>query len=109
MNVQLLHLAPCAVLIATSCSLRISHPDGSVTHLGAVNIREASAGQLPLVHTRRFGLLMDAGFTQNALALGYDDRLILIPTDDAISRLNYTYGSDPNLTITPVSRRPSEP
>lgn len=76
-----------------ACSMKLSHPDGSVTYLGAVNIQEGHAADSPLIHSRRFGVMLDAGTTTNGLALGYDDRLLVKPPNDAITRIDYTPGT----------------
>lgn len=93
------HALCCASLFCTSCSLRFSHPDGSVTYLGAVNIREAPAGELPLVHSRRIGVMADVGASSNGMAVGYDDRLVVNPPNNAITEVDYIYGGDPSVMV----------
>lgn len=109
MHPALRYLSLSSALCCASCSLRVSHPDGSVTYLGAVNIREAPAGELPLVHSRRIGVLADVGASGNGMAIGYDDRLVVTPPGDAVTQVDYTYGSDPMVSIQPGSRHPPPP
>ena len=82
-----------------SCSVKISHPDGSVTYLGAVNLREGLAGEAPMVHSRRYGVMLDAGFSSNGLGIGYDDRLVVKPPADSVTSIDYTPGTDPDVSI----------
>lgn len=77
----------------SSCSLKIQHTDGSVTYLGAVNIQEGSAMNSPVVHSRRFGFMLDAGVHTNGIAIGYDDRLLVKPPNDKITRIDYSPGN----------------
>lgn len=76
-----------------SCSMKISHPDGSVTYLGSVNIQEGNLADAPLVHSRRIGLMFDTGVQTNGFAVGYDDRLLVKPQNDKITRIDYSPGS----------------
>lgn len=80
-------------LLLSSCSTKISHSDGSVTYLGVVNIQEGHTGDAPLVHSRRYGLMLDAGTQTNGFALGYDDRLLVKPPNDKVTRIDYSPGS----------------
>lgn len=82
--------------------MKISHSDGSATYLGVVNVREGSTGEAPLIHSRRYGFMFDAGVTNNGIAVGYDDRLLVKPPGDSVTSVNYTVGSDPELTIKPA-------
>jgi hypothetical protein len=91
--------AAAALLGFCSCSMKISHPDGSVTYLGAVNLREGSAGDSLLVHSRRYGVMLDANSSSSGVALGYDDRLFVKPPCDAVTSINYEPGSDPEVSI----------
>jgi hypothetical protein len=86
--------------VLTSCSMKIQHADGSVTYVGAVNLREGQAGDLPLVHSRRAGLILDAGTSQTGVAFGYDDRLVVKPPGETLTLVDYQAGSDPHLTVT---------
>ncbi len=91
---RLLTAQACLIsLLLPSCSMKISHSDGSVTYLGAVNIQEGNRAHAPLVHSRRYGFMLDAGTTANGFALGYDERLIVKPPNDQITRIDYTPGS----------------
>lgn len=87
------------VLTLSACSFKWSHPDGSVTYLGVVNVREGRAGDLPLVHSRRYGVMLDAGASNNGLAVGYDDRLLVKPPDDAAMSIDYATGTDPEIQL----------
>jgi hypothetical protein len=94
--------AACALL--SSCSFRLNHADGSTTYLGLVNLREGNAGTAPLVHSRRYGLMLDAGTVTTGVAVGYEDRLIVRPPDDATTTLDYSPGNgDPVMSIQPES------
>ncbi len=77
----------------TACSMKISHSDGSVTYLGAVNLHEGHPADAPLIHSRRYGLMLDAGIATNGLALGYDDRLLVKPPTDKITEIDYSPSS----------------
>jgi len=92
-------VAGIAAGLLASCGLKISHADGSVTHFGVVNLREGRAGELPLVHSRRLGVMLDAGANGNGIALGYDESLIVKPPNDAVTEVDYTTGSDPSVSI----------
>jgi len=81
------------LLLFTSCSLKFSHPDGSTTYLGVVNLQEGNPGDSPLIHSRRYGLMLDAGAQTNGFALGYDDRLLVKPSNDKVTRIDYTPAS----------------
>ncbi len=83
-------LLPLLLGVLPSCSMKFSHPDGSVTYLGAVNIQEGNSADSPLVHSRRYGLMLDAGVQTNGFALGYDDRLIVKPPNDQMTQIDYT-------------------
>ncbi len=82
-----------ACLLFPSCSMKISHSNGTVTYLGAVNIREGNAGSAPFVHSRRYGFMLDAGAHNNGLAVGYDDRLMVKPPNNAITSISYAPGN----------------
>jgi hypothetical protein len=73
--------------------MKISHGDGSTTYLGVVNINEGNPAQTPLVHSRRYGLMVDAGTATNGFALGYDDRLLVKPPNDKVTEIDYTPSS----------------
>jgi hypothetical protein len=93
-----------ACLTLVSCSLRLSHADGSTTYLGLVNLREGDAGSAPLVHSRRYGLMLDAGKSANGFSLGYDERILVRPPYDATTTLDYSPGNgDPVMNIQPES------
>ena len=83
----------------SSFSMKLYHPDGSATYLGVVNLREGHAGNAPLIHSRRYGLMLDAGVQTNGFALGYDDRLLVKPPGDAVTSINYEPGSDPEVSM----------
>jgi hypothetical protein len=87
----------CALLC--SCSLRLNHADGSTTYLGLVNLREGDAGSAPLVHSRRYGLMLDAGKPANGFSLGYDERILVRPPNDALTQVDYATGQDPEVRI----------
>ena len=89
-----------ACLSLVSCSFRLSHTDGSTTYLGLVNLREGDAGSAPLVHSRRYGLMLDAGKSANGFSLGYDERILVRPPNDALTQVDYTTGHDPQVSIT---------
>jgi hypothetical protein len=90
--------------LLSSCSFRLTHADGSTTYLGLVNLREGNAGNAPLVHSRRYGLMLDAGTVTNGVAVGYDEQLIVRPPDDATTTLDYSPGNgDPVMGIQPES------
>ncbi len=73
-------------------------------YLGAVNLREGHAGDLPLVHSRRAGLMMDAGLGQSGVAFGYDDRLVVKPPNETVTLVDYQYGADPTVKIQSAER-----
>ncbi len=77
-----------SILCCSSC-IKISHSDGSTTYLGAVNIKEGDAGDAPFIHSRRIGIMMDAGLQNNSFALGYEDRLLVKPPADKLTVIDY--------------------
>lgn len=92
----------CSLLALTSCSLRLTHGDGSTTYVGILNLREGDAPTAPFVHSRRAGVMLDAGRSGNGVALGYEDRLIVRPPDNATTTLDYSPGNGkPNMNIKP--------
>lgn len=95
------------IVVLTSCSVKIHHTDGSVTYIGSVNLREGQAGDLPLVHSRRAGLMLDAGLGQSAVAFGYDDRLVVKPPSEVLTLVDYQFRADPTVKIQSVE--PSNP
>lgn len=93
-----------ACVTLCSCSFHLSHGDGSATYFGVVNLREGNAGDAPFVHSRRFGVMLDAGPGAAGAAVGYDEQLIVRPPNDATTTLDYTPGlGDPDLRIQPAS------
>lgn len=80
----------CSGFFSAACSVKIPHDDGSVTYLGMVRINESSAANKAVVnHVRRLGVGVDAGIKKGGVLIGYQDRLLISPLDDAITEIDY--------------------
>lgn len=96
---RLLVLRIFIALLLPACSMKLSHPDGTTTYVGVVNLREGQARDSTLLHSRRYGVVLDAGVATNGFTLGYEDRLLVKPPGDAVTSIDYEPGTDPEVFI----------